>query len=230
MRIPERGFRRGKRLNCNVFRQSIYHFQADELPESERQALQEHLDACTDCATRLEVEESFLRGIKARVVRAPAPPGLETRIRAALEQRRVSVRGSSAWFRAPWFAAAAASLLLALLLLPWTDSPFDREQSTPVLQVEQEVTVVDHDCDRAGLSYPQQRGCRNERHLNALKLQDGSYWNIGVDEEASRDLLLDPHMRGHRILVRGDLYPAIRTLELRGSRDLGLISRNQTRI
>ena len=33
-----------------------------------------------------------------------------------------------------------------------------------------------------------------------------------------------------RILVQGDLYPAIRTLELRGTRDLGLISHNQTHI
>lgn len=215
-------------MNCNVFRQSIYHFQADELPDSERRALQDHLDACPKCAARLEVEESFLRGIKARLVRTPAPPGLETRIRAALQQQSVSVRGSSAWFRAPWFAAAAASLLLALLLVPWTDSPFDAGQSTPVLQVEEEVTVVDQECDRAGLSYPQQRGCRNDRHLNALKLRDGTYWNIGLDKETSRDLLLDAHMRGHRMLVRGDLYPAIRTLKLSGVWDLGLISLNQT--
>lgn len=215
-------------MNCNVFRQSIYHFQADELPDAERRALQDHLDDCPRCARLLEVEESFLRGIKARLVRTPAPPGLETRIRAALEHERAPGRGAAAWFRAPWFAAAAASLLLALLLVPRSDAPVDPAHSTPVLQVEEEVIVVDLDCDRAGLGYAGQRACLNERHLNALKLQDGTYWNISLDKETSRDLLVERSMRGHRMLVRGDLYPAIRTLKLSRAQDLGLVSFNRT--
>jgi hypothetical protein len=82
------------------------------------------------------------------------------------------------------------------------------------------VTVVDHDCARAGRTFDQQRKCRMPHHLNALLARDGKYWSISLDREIYKMLLLDPELRGHRLMVDGDLYSAIRTLRIREYRDL----------
>ena len=63
-----------KTVDCHAFRDWIPHFQADEVDDTQRQALQEHLDACADCARRLELEDGFLRAMKARMPRHVAPP------------------------------------------------------------------------------------------------------------------------------------------------------------
>ena len=202
-------------VTCEGFRRRLYHFQADALPEAERQVHQDHLDACPACARRLTVEEVFLRSVRARLKREPAPEHLRRRVQAAL--RRESPRaGRTLWMRGPWLAAAAASLLLALVLLP--------NFIGPASSVEREVIVVDLDCDRAGRSLAAQRGCDNPLHLNALKLDDGNYWTLSLGGAESRRLVLEPDMRGHRLHVVGGLYPAIRTFRLDSFEDLGLVS------
>ena len=75
-----------KPVNCTIFAHWLVHFQADELPEADRAALQEHIDVCAGCQRRLEVEDRFLDVLRERMPRVPAPPGLETRVRAALEE------------------------------------------------------------------------------------------------------------------------------------------------
>jgi len=62
------------------------------------------------------------------------------------------------------------------------------------------------------------------KSLNALRTDEGVYWNISQDHPASRDLLLDREMRGHRIRVEGDYFPAIHTVLLSHHQDLGLDS------
>lgn len=207
-------------MDCGSFRSSIHDFQADEMPEAERGEAEEHLSACADCARALEIEDGFLRALKARLPRAEPPPGLEQRIRAALREEAPDP-AAPAWYRTPWFAAAAAAVLLALLLVPGLGRPLDGGWSPAggVVQVEgMEVMVVDLDCDRAGMSVEYQRRCADRHHVNALKTADGRYWHISPDHKEYGKLIADPEMRGRRLVVDGDYYPGINTLRITLSR------------
>ena len=53
-----------KPVNCNVFAQWLVHYQTDELPEDDRAALQEHLDGCSGCHRRLQIEDRFLEVLR----------------------------------------------------------------------------------------------------------------------------------------------------------------------
>ena len=68
--------------------------------------------------------------------------------------------------------------------------------------------------DRAGRSLGQQRACTHPRHLNALKLDDGRYWQISLDHEVGRELTTDRAIRGSRMRVEGWFYERIRTLQV----------------
>lgn len=204
-------------MNCNVFKKSIYHFQAEELSADERAAMQQHLNGCPPCAERLEFESGMLDGLKGRLQAIPAPPGLETRVRAELAQQAGGSAGALGWLRTPWFAALAASMLLAMLLIPIGGAPEQRA----VEQVSELVTVVDRECDRKGADLADQRGCRHPRHLNALKRADGSYLNVSLEGELGRKMITDREMRGHRLRVEGLLFPRIETLKIDQLDDLG---------
>ena len=200
-------------MNCKSFQDQIFVFQADELTGGEREACQRHLDTCEACASRLRVEDALLSALKAKLSRTPAPPGLETRVRAALrEQANPAVHVP--WYRASWFAATAAAVILMAVLVPSlvVDSPTDDDG--PGVLVHEEVMVVDRDCDLAGVGISCQRGCTHPHHINALKLADGSYWTINSEDAEFRYLLLDREVRGERLVVRGRLYPDIETVRL----------------
>lgn len=207
-------------MECASFRRSIHHFQADELPLVERETFEAHLSACAACARALEVEEGFLRALRARLPRAESPPGLEQRIRAALREEAPDP-AAPAWYGRPWLAAAAAALVLALLLVPGLGRPLEGRFSPVggVLQVTgAEVMVVDLDCDRAGMLVQDQQRCGDPHHLNALKTTDGRYWHISPDHRDYGRLVTDPRMRGRRLVVDGDYYPGINTLRIKLSR------------
>jgi len=204
-------------MNCSHFKRSLYHFQADELPHDERSAYEEHLTACPPCARLHEVEDGLLRGVKARLVRCEAPPGLETRIRAMLRDAGAGRRGGAAWLRAPWFAAVAASLLLAVLVFPAADL----YRTAPAERVSEVVTLVDRACDLAGRSHGEQRSCAHPKHLNALKRDDGTYWDLSLDDDESRRLVTDRELRGTRMRVEGLLYERIHTLQLETAQPIG---------
>lgn len=211
-----------KSSTCDAFRRQVVHFQADELPGDQRRSLQEHLDACPDCARRLEVEEVFLTGLKQRLQRVPLPPGFETRIRGRLRSEGGAASASAtAWFRRPWVAVAAASVLLAVLLVPGVFDA-DRGQSLGAIAVDREVVLVDGDCERAGRTFSEQRRCNHPRHLNVLKVADGTYWNISQDEEEFRSMLFSIEQRGHTFRIRGQFYPHIKTLKVSQAQDLDL--------
>lgn len=199
-------------MNCHQFKESLYHFQQDELSPTQREASLAHVDGCQGCARTLAFEEEMLGALKRRLQPVPTPFGLETRVRAALAD--VEPRGASlAWFRRPIFAAMAASLLLAVLMVP---SLLDGEWSSlrGVRVVSAVVTVTDSDCARMGKSFEQQRRCQHHAHLNTLVTDDGQEWNISLEDERFRGLLTDAEMRGRRMRVRGNLYGAIQTLQL----------------
>ena len=204
-------------MNCSAFKRDLYHFQADELPAAERAAYHEHLNACAPCAALLEVERGLLRGLKARLAPTPPPPGLETRVREQLRQAGRPSRPGLDWIRKPWFAALAASVLLALLVIP----SHNLESSSPV-RVTRVATVVDFDCDNAGASFEQQRQCTHPKHLNALKLDEGGYWQISLDHAVGRDLITERSNRGTRMRVEGWFYERIRTLQVNRAEQVGL--------
>jgi len=208
-------------MNCSVFKRDLYHFQADELPAAERAAYIEHAGACAQCAALMEVEEGLLRGLKIRLTPGPLPPGLETRIREQLRRSTRSSRPGLDWVRKPWFAAIAASTLLAVLVLPnnLRPSPSPARSLAPVSRV---VTVVDFNCDRAGRPYEQQRLCADHTHLNALKLEEGGYWQIGSDRQAGRELITDRAIRGARMRVEGLFFERTRTLHVERAAEFGV--------
>ncbi len=204
-----------KTVSCDKFRRDLYHLQAGELPEAEQLALAGHAEDCSDCGQLLAFEEAFLRGLKRRLSRAPAPPELRASVRAALDRESVPVT-FGAWLRAPWLVPAAAALILALRLVPALS-----RIGSGVVPVDREVMLVDLDCDRAGRTFEQQRRCTNPLHLNALKVGPAKYWTIGVDPDSDRGLVVDRDARGHQLHVVGDLYTRIRTLHVTSHTDQG---------
>jgi len=216
-------------MKCNVFKRSLYHLQAGELSAVEHAACQEHLNDCAPCAALLEVEEGLLRGLKARLAPVPAPPGLETRIRAELRRVGRPARPGMAWIRQPWFAAMAASVLLAVLLLPGNSPDPRSAPSGSSAYVTRVVTVVDRTCDLAGRSYEQQRQCRDPRHLNVVKLEEGGYWHLSTDRDTGRELTTDRAIRGTRMRVEGRLFERIRTLQLESAQRADVESASLTR-
>ena len=192
-------------MNCQAFRERIFLLQAGELSGPERRDCESHLAACPSCTARLRFEDGMLRTLEAKLPRESAPPGLETRIRAALRTERAPRAGGAGWLPSRWLvASAAAAAVLALVALavsgPWRGrgTAADRPASGTV-------TVVDLDCDRVGRSYEEQRRCLDPAHVNALKLADGSYWTIAAEPAEFRYLQNDPALRGHKLRVVGRL-------------------------
>jgi anti-sigma factor (TIGR02949 family) len=210
---------------CRRFLDHVYHYQADELPAGERAGFENHLDACPDCAKRFEIEDAFLRVLKSRVKRVAPPPDLLPRMQAMLQPPTLTLPWLRPAWSGPWLTAAAASGLVGFVL--WFGVGRLAPTATPpaaVRAVAGDVVVVDYDCDRLGRTLGQQRVCDDRRHVNALRLVDGSYWNIGLVDDASRQLALDPEMRGRRMHVSGELHERSRTVHLDEARDLGAAS------
>ena len=95
-------------LSCGEVRDLIAAVIDGELPADERRAVEDHLTGCPECARAYEAQE----GLRARLHGAgtyAVPPGLEARVRAALDAqtRRAPVR--------PWqsYTRLAASYVLA---------------------------------------------------------------------------------------------------------------------
>lgn len=205
------------RALCRRFVGDLYHFQAGELPDTDRHSMAEHAAECRSCGRRLEIENGLLRGLKQRLARTELPDPLRARVRDALE--RASARRSlPAWLAAPWLVPAAAALLLAAVLIPVLP------RRTDVVRVVREVTVVDLACERAGRTIEQQRLCDEPGHSNALKIGPDEYWKVGLDHEVGRSLAADREMRGHRLRVEGEFYPGLDSIELTGMTDHGLVS------
>lgn len=216
-----------KSINCGTFCRQLYHFQADELSEAEHRLCLEHLDACETCARQFEVEQEFARCLRRRLRREEAPRELVERVRAALHEEASPLRERN-WIKAPWVAAMAASVVLAIILIPAVSDVTRRGLFSDVVEVEHRATIVDLVCDQAGYTLEQQRACLHPRHVNALKLGGDTYWNVSLDQRAGRQLATDREMRGHVLLVEGALHTGIRTLQVTGYSDLGLET-NQSR-
>lgn len=97
-------------MDCTTVRTLLGFARAGELDDAERGALQQHLDACADCAAHSQSEQRFDDALAAAMPRVPVPSGLKTRVLIALTQ----ARRPRPW---PWLAAAA--LLLLAVGLGW---------------------------------------------------------------------------------------------------------------
>ncbi len=201
-------------FDCKTFRGLTYHFQADEVCESDRERYLEHMGVCPACARYLETEESFVRFLRRRMRREPAPPQLRARIRAELERTTPARRGG--WLAGLWspgVVATAATLVLAVLLGPTLlTTGSGGVRAGEMIHVKRAATIVDLQCDQAGASLEHQRRCRNDRHFNALRMADGQYWNLSLSQARAREIVLDPRRRGERVMVEGDFYPQLGTL------------------
>jgi hypothetical protein len=212
-------------VDCASFREWLYHLQADELADGDREKLLGHAAACGRCARYLEAEDSFLMALKGRLAASEAPAGLEARVRDALG-REAPPTSERSWVRTPAASVLAAGLLLAVLLVPALVGRAPGAERAgaaagKVLHVVRTVTVVDFECDTAGASFARQLECRNARHLNVLKLADGSYWNVNLDHPSARAIVMDRRLRGRRITVEADFYPELQAVRLIRVHDAG---------
>jgi anti-sigma factor (TIGR02949 family) len=197
----------GKPADCRHVERQLFHYQAGELPDAEMRSIAGHIDECAGCARREQIENELLGVLKARMPRIPAPPGLRDRIVSNLPEEKSGIGLARLW-RAQWLVPVAAALLLVVLLVPGLP------RLAGVLDVEREVVVVDIDCEVVGKSLAQQRLCKHPHHLNALRVTDGSYWNVGLGDETGRLIAADRELRGARLKVRGEFYAQIRTLHV----------------
>jgi hypothetical protein len=205
---------------CVAFRAGIFDYQAEELPEPEREAFDAHREACPPCAQRLAAEDAILRALRSSLGREHPPADLAARVRRAL-RREAPDPGPRAWRSAlRWAVPLAATLGLAAILAPVLEHTAE-DGSAGVIAVDEPMVLVDRDCDSAGRGPEEQRACNHPRHLNALKAADGRYWSPSLDPPAMRALLVDRRLRGHVLRVRGEGYPRIHTLRVAAFEDLG---------
>ena len=198
-----------------------------QLSAAERAEIDRALADSPELRRRLEMERSINRGLGRRLERVSAPPGLETRIRAALRAEGAAAepsaqpgRASVRWFLRPQFLGLAALLLLAVALVQGVQGWISRPQNLQATRV----LVVDEACDRKGVGLNAQRSCPAPDHLNALKPEGGStYWRVAANETGRR-ILADRALRGHHIAVHGALHRRLETVEVDRFEDLGAAS------
>ncbi len=212
---------RGAEADCAALASRVVPFLESALGEDERLRLERHIERCPRCSRRVVVERSFDRALRARVRRSATPEDLAVRVRAILAREAPTVREAPwRWVRTSGLAALAASVVLALVALPFVGGTSDRRAVPPgTLRTVREAVVVDGVCDRAGLTLEQQRACPDSRHLNALKCPDGRYWSVLLTDGRLRTLVLDPEVRGRRLVVEGEFYPAIMSVRVERWRD-----------
>lgn len=201
-------------MDCTTFRSRAIAFLGDALEPAERSAFREHLDACAACARRLEIEASFERGLRRRLAVPGAPPGLESRVRAALREAADRGRRPVPWWTRAWVPATFAAVALVAVLFA---GPSPRPVAVPG-EVTLRGLVVDHDCDVHGIAPRAQRDCLDPTHANVLRLADGRYVRFanGARDVADgvREALAARGARGVEVAVAGRYVPATRTLEV----------------
>lgn len=201
-------------VDCDRAREVSTAYLDDELARPDRERVEAHLRDCAACRAHYEAEGVFGEGLRARMKREPVPIDFEGRVRAAIA-REANAPARAAMRRAGLFAGLlAASIVVTALILPQirTRSAGALSGPPPVVAVSRQGTIVDVVCDQKGASIAHQLACRVPGHINALKLDDGSYWGLLARTDAGRDLAASPDRRGRRVTVEGSFYPAIRSI------------------
>lgn len=208
-------------MTCKQFRESLDCYIDGELSLDAAAAADAHRRDCRPCdraADRLRA----MKGAVRRVVSvSELPPGLEARVRAAVDHTRPGARASRRISRATQAALAIAALILfAVVLRAAAGGPsgqgvanaFDAaalrldDSSAVVL----EGTLLCRDCELEH-RYGVQASCRTVGHHGAIATADGRIWNI-VEQRSSSELIHDERLLGRKLVVRGRLYRGSRAL------------------
>jgi len=94
-------------MDCKDVLGTLEAYLDGELGRVEARALEAHVDACADCRAQLDRLDALRRALRDPALRAPAPPHLRERLRAAAAALPRARRRPAAWLR------YAAAVLLA---------------------------------------------------------------------------------------------------------------------
>lgn len=126
-------------MTCDTIEPLLAAYADERATESERQEVDQHLDACPRCRQAVEMQRSMrnLLAARGRSATAVAPPGLATRIAATLAAEQPAALAPGWRFRLSAFAAAA----LVVLALGAVAVPVVTGRSTVVLAAQ---LALDH--------------------------------------------------------------------------------------
>jgi len=140
-------------MRCEDVQQQLKHFAAGDLPVTDRQTVQTHLNECADCRAKL-TEIDALAGVLANTPTPPVPSGFASHVMAAARQRQeaqpVAAWNLLRWWRmasAPMHAAAAAVLIIGLsvgMVMGLTSGPLAAQAETPAEVDPVDVYQIDY--------------------------------------------------------------------------------------
>jgi hypothetical protein len=186
---------------------------------SESEGIRLHVEGCEACAKRLQQEGTFREALGG-LDYEQAPPGLETRIRAAIDADDEHAADRTwGWLDVilsrSVLGTACAALLVAVIAMatPYFISSPDEGDfaggAPPIAGISDLVqvkgVVVCADCDAHGGSLEEQRRCRTP----GLRADNGEVYHFlktGEEDGELRNLLYSPDRRGARVAVDGRLF------------------------
>jgi anti-sigma factor RsiW len=168
---------------------------------AERAQVEGHLERCRDCREAVEIQRQVRRALAehVRLATATAPPGLATRVAAALEAERRSILTPDWRFRLSAFAAAA----LVVLAVTAVAIPLVTGRSTVVLAAQ---LALDH--LKCFLIEPHDHGESITVQDAETELKADYGWDVPVPPAAG---IGD---QGHLVAVRRCLYGGGRAAHL----------------
>lgn len=140
-------------MNCREALEKLYDYLDSEIGSDERKHLDQHLESCTDCLRRYQLEEQFNKVIKERLQNQPDISALKDKIKREIDKMDDGVQPRNMlFFVAPLLVASVAALLILFPSGKATDSeviaqvvaPFAAEYGK-CLQKLTNFTVQSHD-------------------------------------------------------------------------------------
>ena len=208
-------------MDCNEVLNRLVFFVDGEHPLSETDRIRRHVEECQACGKRVGFEGWF-RDTLGQLEYHQTPPGLDTRIQAALKEvddqtdrwRFRVWKWASSLISRPALGTAVAGLLVAVFWLGLPPSFQDGTIGPGIsLALAGEVVhlqghLVCAGCNAAGVPIEEQRHCKKYGHMTGLLTSEGDLLNF-VNRPEVQDLLFTPPMRGTEVEVEGRLYEEI---------------------
>ncbi|MBI5379111.1 MAG: zf-HC2 domain-containing protein [Nitrospirae bacterium] len=118
-------------MSCDEIREKLSLYLEEELPDTEREALDRHLAACAACAETLSLLREVSTGLR-RMEEAEPPPRLARKIQEAIADNARRQRARPAWWRS-WAPALAAAAVVLLTIGTVTYLDKARIQEEPII-------------------------------------------------------------------------------------------------
>ncbi len=100
-------------MNCREAFAKLYEYLDQELGEDDKKELEQHLEFCSDCLKKYELEEEFNKVIKQKILCQPDVTHLKNRVREQIDKIDASSQPRNIFFLLmPLFAAAIIVLVL----------------------------------------------------------------------------------------------------------------------